>query len=49
MSSEQHHEDELKPEQTAGFKVAEKKTIEEYHKLGEDMLLKESDHQHAYG
>jgi len=27
-------DDELKPEQTEGFKVGEKKTIDEYHKLG---------------
>ena len=30
-----HHEDELKPEQTAGFKVGEKKTLDEYTQLGE--------------
>lgn len=28
------HDDELQPEQTAGFKVGEKKTIDEYQKLG---------------
>jgi len=27
--------DELAPEQTEGFKVGEKKTIDEYQKLGE--------------
>jgi hypothetical protein len=27
-------EDELKPEQTEGFKVGEKKTIDEYQQLG---------------
>jgi len=27
-------DDELKPDQTEGFKVGEKKTIDEYHKLG---------------
>jgi Rho GDP-dissociation inhibitor len=30
----QHHEEELVPEQTAGFKVGEKKTLDEYQKLG---------------
>jgi len=35
MASADHvTEDELKPEETEGFKVGEKKTIEEYHKLG---------------
>ena len=29
-----HHEDELAAEQTAGFKVGEKKTIDEYQNLG---------------
>jgi Rho GDP-dissociation inhibitor len=33
MASEQHNE-ELVPEQTAGFKVGEKKTLDEYNKLG---------------
>jgi hypothetical protein len=33
-----HHEDELQAEQTAGFKVGEKKTIEEYQKLGTSEL-----------
>jgi Rho GDP-dissociation inhibitor len=28
-------EDELKPETTEGFKVGEKKTIDEYQQLGE--------------
>ena len=28
-------EDDLAPEQTEGFKVGEKKTVEEYTKLGE--------------
>lgn len=28
------NEDELQPEQTEGFKVGEKKTIDEYQKLG---------------
>jgi len=28
-------DEELKPEATEGFKVGEKKTIEEYQKLGE--------------
>ena len=36
MSDQQHHatDDELAPEQTAGFKVGQKKTIDEYQKLG---------------
>ncbi|KAF2658763.1 rho-gdp dissociation inhibitor [Lophiostoma macrostomum CBS 122681] len=34
MASEQHNE-ELVPEQTAGFKVGEKKTLDEYNKLDE--------------
>jgi len=35
MASADHvTDDELKPEETEGFKVGEKKTIEEYHKLG---------------
>jgi Rho GDP-dissociation inhibitor len=29
------HDDELRPETTAGFKVGEKKTLEEYQQLGE--------------
>jgi Rho GDP-dissociation inhibitor len=29
-----HHEEELTPEQTAGFKVGEKKTLDEYKQLG---------------
>jgi hypothetical protein len=29
-----HHDDELVPEQTEGFKVGEKKTLDEYHQLG---------------
>lgn len=33
MSAE-HHDDELVPEQTEGFKVGEKKTIDEYQQLG---------------
>jgi len=28
-----HHEDDLKPDQTEGFKVGEKKTLDEYHQL----------------
>lgn len=35
MSSAEHHDDELTPEQTEGFKVGEKKTIDEYQQLGE--------------
>jgi len=35
MASTDHvTDDELKPEETEGFKVGEKKTIEEYQKLG---------------
>ncbi|KAF2497098.1 rho-gdp dissociation inhibitor [Lophium mytilinum] len=30
------HHDELQPEQTAGFKVGESKTIDEYHKLDQN-------------
>jgi hypothetical protein len=33
-SGDRVNDDELKPEETEGFKVGEKKTIEEYHKLG---------------
>lgn len=33
-STDRVTDDELKPEETAGFKVGEKKTIEEYHQLG---------------
>jgi Rho GDP-dissociation inhibitor len=33
MASESNEQD-LLPEQTEGFKVGEKKTIDEYHKLG---------------
>jgi Rho GDP-dissociation inhibitor len=29
------NDDELRPETTAGFKVGEKKTLEEYQQLGE--------------
>lgn len=32
-------EDELTPEQTEGFKVGEKKTIDEYQKLGMYLLI----------
>lgn len=35
MSTEHHDDDhELVPEQTEGFKVGEKKTIDEYQQLG---------------
>jgi hypothetical protein len=35
MATNEHiPEDELKPEETEGFKVGEKKTIDEYHQLG---------------
>ena len=34
MTEEHPHDDELQPEHTAGFKVGEKKTIDEYNKLG---------------
>lgn len=37
-ASKDHHDDELVPEQTEGFKVGEKKTIDEYHKLGKTLL-----------
>jgi len=33
------HADDLHPEQTEGFKVGEKKTIDEYQKLGKQLLL----------
>lgn len=33
--STDHHDDELVPEQTEGFRVGEKKTIDEYQQLGE--------------
>lgn len=34
MASSHAADDELHPEQTEGFKVAESKTIDEYHQLG---------------
>lgn len=34
MATEQIAEDELKPEETQGFRVGEKKTIDEYNQLG---------------
>ena len=34
-----HGEDDLQPSTTEGFKVGEKKTVEEYAKLGECMKL----------
>jgi hypothetical protein len=34
--------DELQAEATPGFKVGEKKTLEEYHKLGESDSLQRS-------
>ncbi|KAF4312684.1 rho GDP dissociation inhibitor [Botryosphaeria dothidea] len=36
MSSAEHHDDELTPEQTEGFKVGEKKTIDEYQQLDQN-------------
>ena len=36
---EQIKEDELQPEQTEGFKVGEKKTLDEYQKLGTYVYL----------
>jgi Rho GDP-dissociation inhibitor len=33
------HADDLHAEQTEGFKVGEKKTIDEYQKLGKSCLL----------
>jgi Rho GDP-dissociation inhibitor len=36
MSNSAGHDDDLKPDETAGFKVGEKKTIDEYQKLGEN-------------
>ncbi|GAB7350657.1 hypothetical protein MBLNU459_g1223t1 [Dothideomycetes sp. NU459] len=41
MSAE-HHDDELVPEQTEGFKVGEKKTIDEYQQLAEPCSLPKS-------
>jgi hypothetical protein len=41
MASSSKDED-LLPEQTEGFKVGEKKTIDEYHKLGMWFLLSQS-------
>lgn len=29
-----HHEDDVHADQTEGFKVGEKKTLDEYHQLG---------------
>lgn len=34
-----HHEEDLNPEHTEGFKVGEKKTIDEYQKLGQSQAL----------
>jgi hypothetical protein len=34
LSMASHNNDELLPEQTQGFKVGEKKTIDEYHQMG---------------
>ncbi len=34
VMSDQVHDHELQPEATEGFKVGEKKTIDEYQKLG---------------
>lgn len=40
MATNEHiPEDELKPEETEGFKVGEKKTIDEYHQLGTYYLI----------
>jgi len=36
MADHTNHDEELQPEQTAGFKVGEKKTIDEYHKLDQN-------------
>lgn len=36
--SEQVHADDLKPDATEGFKVGEKKTLDEYHELGKRSL-----------
>lgn len=32
--ADQVHQDDLKPDATEGFKVGEKKTLNEYHELG---------------
>lgn len=32
------HAEDLEPEQTEGFKVGEKKTLEEYQQLGKSLL-----------
>lgn len=37
--SHEHHDDELTPEQTEGFKVGQKKTIDEYQQLGRSKLF----------
>lgn len=34
MADREHHEDDLNPTKTEGFKVGEKKTVEEYQQLG---------------
>ena len=38
MSSQHVDDSELQVEQTAGFKVGEKKTIDEYHQLGKAVI-----------
>lgn len=37
------HDDDLAPTQTAGFKVGEKKTLEEYQQLGKNRISMLSD------
>lgn len=36
------HEDDLAPSKTEGFKVGEKKTLDEYAKLGTSMVCRTS-------
>ncbi|PSN61866.1 rho-gdp dissociation inhibitor [Corynespora cassiicola Philippines] len=36
MADQHHNDDDLTPEQTAGFKVGEKKSINEYHQLDQN-------------
>ena len=39
MASNNPTEDELAPETTEGFKVGEKKTIDEYQQLGKEIVV----------
>jgi hypothetical protein len=40
--------DDLLPEQTEGYKVGEKKTIDEYHKMGTFITLEATNSYHTW-